>query len=97
MLTLYDVLELANDEEKLRKWMTKYKIVAPVGECPSCGAAMKPSEHMGKPYYRCTSTDCRMRVSAASSDLLEGSKLSAKEFLVLAYFWAHDCGGIRAA
>ena len=51
MLTLYDV---ANDEEKLRKWMTKYKIVAPVCESPRCGAAMKPSEHMGKPYYRCT-------------------------------------------
>ena len=29
-------------------------------------------------------------------DFLEGSHLTPKELLVLAYYWAHDCAGLRA-
>jgi len=35
-------------------------------------------------------------VSAGSGGILEGSRLSEKEFLILAFFWAHDSGGVRA-
>ena len=97
MLSLYDLLEIVEDERKLQKWLEKYKIVIPrVAECPSCGSRMREADNRGKPGWMCSSKDCRRRVSNVSGGILEGSNLSPKQFLMLAYFWAHDCGGVRA-
>ena len=62
----------------------------------ACGAEMIPDTHRGKVGMRCPKKGCQRRVSGAAGGLLEGSNLSEKEFLMLAYFWAHDCGGLRA-
>ena len=96
MLTLYDVLEVAGDDVKRRKWMQKYKMVTDCSVCPACGAAMVKDTHRGKAGMRCSKKACRRRVSSVAGGLLEGSQLSQKEFLLLTYFWAHDCAGERA-
>lgn len=96
MLTLYDLLEIVGNDQKRSKWMLKYKIAARAGACPACGAEMVPDTHRGKVGMRCPKKGCQRRVSGAAGGLLEGSNLSEKEFLMLAYFWAHDCGGLRA-
>lgn len=97
MLTLHDVYEIVNDDRKLGQWLAKYKILVPAAaECPKCGARMRFAEHRGRPGMTCSSKDCRKRVSAVAGGILEGSQLSPKDFLLLAYFWAHDCGGVRS-
>ena len=96
MLTLYELLEIVGDDGKRKKWLKKYKIATPTTDCPSCGAQMGAYTHRGKPTMRCTSRPCRRIVSNVSEGLLAGSHLSEKEFLLLAYFWAHSCGGCRA-
>ena len=96
MLTLYDLLEIVGNDKKRRKWMEKYKIIVGCRLCPACGTSMLPDTHRGKSGMRCSNTKCRKRVSAVCGGLLEGSNLSEKEFLMLAYLWAHDCSGVRA-
>ena len=61
-----------------------------------CGVKMKIATHRGKAGFRCTARPCGKRLSSVSGGLLEGSHLSEKEFLILAFFWAHDCAGVRA-
>ena len=96
MLTLYDLLEILEDEGKRRKWMQKYKLAADSSPCPACESPMVKDTHRGKEGMRCSKTTCRRRVSSVSGGILEGSHLSQKEFMMLAYFWAHDSAGLRA-
>ena len=100
MLTLYDVLSIVDDDVKRKKWLLKYGILRstpPGGHiCPDCGAKMKVATHRGKAGFRCTARPCGKRLSSVSGGLLEGFHLSEKEFLLLAFLWAHDCAGVRA-
>ena len=96
MLTLYDLLDIIGDDQKRLKWLMKYKIVTTCSECPSCGGVAEAYSHRGKQCMRCCNRPCRKIVSNASGGLLAGSHLSEKEFLLLAYFWAHDSAGLRS-
>jgi len=68
----------------------------PPSECAKCGSGLRASEYRGKPGLVCANQKCRARVYGVVGGLLEGSKLSLKEFVFLAYWWAHDCAGNRA-
>ena len=76
--------------------MQKYKLAADSSLCPACESPMVKDTHRGKEGMRCSKTTCRRRVSSVSGGILEGSHLSQKEFMMLAYFWAHDSAGLRA-
>ena len=97
MLSLYDVLEIVRDERKLSQFLRKYKIYCDkMSECPTCGSSLRADVHRGRPGLRCSSKACQKRVSSTSTGLLEGAKLSPGQWLMLAYFWAHDCAGERS-
>ena len=68
----------------------------PPSDCSKCGSSLKASVYNGKPGLVCSNQKCRKRVHAAVGGLLEGSKLSLKEFVLIAYMWAHDSAGTRA-
>ena len=36
MLSLYDLLEILNNDDKRKKWTEKYNLSTTVDECPSC-------------------------------------------------------------
>ena len=97
MLTIYDVLNLCGDETKLREWLMSYGVLRePPSDCSKCGSSLKASVYNGKPGLVCSNQKCRKRVYAVVGGLLEGSKLSLKEFVLIAYWWAHDSAGTRA-
>ena len=82
MLTLFDVLDLCNDDGKLREWLRGYGVlVEPPSKCSKCSSGLKASVHRGKPGLVCTNQKCRLRVAAVVDGLLEGSKLSLKKFV----------------
>ena len=83
MLTLFDVLDLCNDDGKLREWLRGYGVlVEPPFKCSKCSSGLKASVHRGKPGLVCTNQKCRLRVAAVVDGLLEGSKLSLKQFVL---------------
>ena len=97
MLTLFDVLALCEDEERLREWLRSYGVLSvKATKCVKCGSSMKDCVYRGKPHVVCSDQKCRAKVSDVVGGLLEGSKLSYKQFLLLVYWWAHECGGERA-
>lgn len=72
-MTLYDVLDIADDERRLQKYLEGYGIVVkPPVQCPKCGAKLKACTYRGKAGKVCTAQGCRARVSAVSNGLLEG-------------------------
>ena len=62
----------------------------------ACGAVMREDTHGGKAGMRCSKKARQRRVSSVSGGILEVSHLTPKELLVLAYYWANDCAGLRA-
>jgi len=50
MMTLYEVLDLAGDEEKLQKWLRSYGVLdCKPTKCMKCGSKVKDCVHLGKP------------------------------------------------
>ena len=97
MLTLYDVLDLCGDESKLHEWLRGYGVLPAKREtCEKCGSSLNDCVRNGKAGMVCSNQGCRARLSAVGGGLLEGSKLSLKQFVLLTYWWAHDSAGIRA-
>lgn len=97
MFSLFDLQELCQDEAKLRKFLTKYGVLAAGATC-ACGKPLtaKWFYDRGSAYRRCSSQDCRRKVYGKADGILEGSNLSLKQWAHLAYFWAHNCAGVRA-
>ena len=84
MLTIYDVIELCADEIKLQEWLRSYGVLSRTPTiCGKCGSGLKPSDHRGKAGYICVDQKCRTRTSATVGGILEGSKLSYKDFFVM--------------
>ena len=87
MLTICDVLDLSGDETKLREWLMSYGVLRePPSDCSKCGSSLKASVYNGKPGLVCSNQKCRKRVYAVVGGLLEGSKLSLKDFVLIAYW-----------
>lgn len=82
------------DEEKLEAFLCKYGVERKVSKCP-CGGSLSYSCKDGPSSYR-RCYKCRKKIYAKASSLLEGSHLTTKQWLYLAYFWAHDCAGERS-
>ena len=97
MLTLFDVPALCEDEEGLQEWLRSYGVFrVKATKCVNCGSSMKDCVYRGKPHVVCSDQKCRAKVSDVVGGLLEGYKLSYKQFSLLVYWWAHECGGERA-
>jgi len=97
MLSIYEVIKLCDENSKIREWLRGYGVVRnPPSECAKFGSWLRASECRGKPGLVCANQKCRVRVYGVVGGLLEGPKLSMKEFVFLAYCWAHDCAGNRA-
>ena len=97
MFSLFDLQELCHDEDKLRNFLTKYGVLARAPTC-HCGKPLKPKwfYDRGSAYRYCSSRACNRKIYGKSNGILEGSKLSLKQWTHLAYFWAHNSGGVRA-
>ena len=81
MLTIYDVLELCEDELKLREWLRSYAVLKESpAKCSKCASGLKPSEYRGKPGLVCTNKGCRARVYAVVGGPLEGPRLWRQSF-----------------
>ena len=88
MLTIYDVLALYGDETKLRVCMRSYGVLCdPPSKCSKCDCALKACVYNGKPALVCSNQMCRSRVYAVVGGLVEGSKFSLKELVLLAYWY----------
>ena len=97
MLTIYDVLEIWSDEYKLQDWLKGYRVLPGKPECcVKCASPLKNCNYRGNNAMVCTKKGCRARVPAVGCGILEGVKLSLKQFVMLAYWWAQDCSGIRS-
>ena len=94
MFSLFDLESLCSDEAKLRKFLEEYGVLREVLVCP-CGGSLSDFCKTGSSsYQRCLS--CRKKIYGKSSSILEGSHLTLKQWVYLAYFWAHDCAGERS-
>lgn len=99
MLTLYDVLAIADDPVKLKGFLEKYGLVSTKpAACTKCGGPMATKNYVyrGRHHYRCGDRACAHRMYPTADGILDHCRLSAKEWLLLAYFWAHDCAGLRS-
>ena len=94
MFSLFDLESLCSDEGRLRVFLEKYGVLRKVLKCPCGGSLSAPCKNGTSSYRRCLA--CRKKIYAMSSSLLEGSHLTPKQWIFLAYFWAHDCAGERA-
>jgi len=94
MLSLFDLEVLCKDEGNLREFLEKYGVLRDDRSCP-CGGALSDVCHTGSSAYR-RCYKCRKKIYGKSSSILEGSHLTLKQWLYLAYFWAHDCAGERS-
>ena len=97
MLTIYDVFELCSDEKRLQEWLQSYGVLQRMASvCEKCSSAMKDCDYRGKPGKVCSNQKCRARSSGQPGSVLEHCKLTHRQFVLLVYWWAHDCAGIRA-
>ena len=87
MFTLFDVLALCEDEQRLQEWLRSYGVLSvKATKCVKCGSSVKDCVHRGKPHVVCTDQKCRAKVSAVVGGLLEGSKLSYSRLVCLFLF-----------
>ena len=93
MFSLFDLEALCEDEIKLRKFLESYGVLRePACECG--GSLGELCKNGPSSYRRCT--DCRKKIYGKAFSILESSTLSLKQWIHLAYFWAHDCAGNRS-
>ena len=97
MFTLFELQELCADEEKLSAFLTKYGVLAPAKTC-TCGHALADKWYTdrGSAYCRCADRSCHRKVYGKADGILQHCHLSLKEWVHLAYFWAHNSAGGRA-
>jgi len=97
MFSIFDLEDLCSDDEKLRAFLDKYGVLAAPKSC-SCGKPLKPSVYYdrGSAYRQCTDRSCNKKVYGRCDGILESSHLSLKQWVYLAYFWAHNSAGSRA-
>jgi len=64
----------------------------------SCGHSLRDkwyTDH-GSAYRRCADRSCNRKVYGKADGILQHSHLYLKEWVHMAYFWAHNSGGDRA-
>ena len=97
MFSIFDLESLCSDEVKLAAFLTKYGVLAAPKSC-GCGKPLTPKVYYdrGSAYRRCSDRSCNAKVYGKCDGILEHCHLTMKQWVYLAYFWAHNSAGSRA-
>ena len=94
MFSLWELESICVDDVRLRVFLQQYGVLKDVKKC-SCGGSLGAPSQVGlTSYQRCAL--CKKKIYAKCNSILEGSKLSLKQWVYMAYFWAHDAAGQRS-
>jgi transposase-like protein len=87
---LFDVIQYFDNEDRCIEFLQSHSVFYEHDSCLSCGGRIV----LKNKIYRCTTKNCRKKVSLLHNSFFAGSKLRCCEMLYIGYLWL--CGASQS-